>query len=54
VFGSGVFYLLRLMNKAPAMDEPTPAPAVPAADAAAAPALAGGTAGRLTAKGDAP
>ena len=53
VFGSGVFYLLRLMNKAPAVDEPTPVPAVPAADAAA-PALAGGTVGRLSAEGDAP
>ncbi len=54
VFGAGVFYLLRLMGKAPTMDEPTPAPAVPAADAAAAPALAGGTAGRLATEGDTP
>jgi cytochrome d ubiquinol oxidase subunit I len=53
VFGIGVVYLLRLMGKAPAMDEPAPAPATPAAGAEP-PALSGGTAGRLTAEGGTP
>ncbi|HJQ57820.1 MAG TPA: cytochrome ubiquinol oxidase subunit I [Vineibacter sp.] len=54
VFGAGVFYLLRLMGKAPVMGEPPPETAVPDAAADAAPALAGGAAGRLAADSVAP
>jgi len=50
VFGTGVFYLLRLMRRAPTADEPGPAPAADVAK----PALVGGAAGRLTAEGEAP
>ncbi len=53
VFGAGVFYLLRLMRKAPVAGEPPPEPVL--VDAAAGrPALAGGTAGRLSIEGDRP
>ncbi len=50
VFGTGVFYLIRLMRQAPTADEPGP---IPVADVAK-PALVGGAVGRLTAGGEAP
>jgi cytochrome d ubiquinol oxidase subunit I len=53
VFGTGVVYLLRLMSKAPSMDEPAPRPAVPVVGIEP-PALTGGTAGRVTSEGGRP
>jgi cytochrome d ubiquinol oxidase subunit I len=50
VFGTGVVYLLRLMAKAPTLDEPAPEPGTPVAGTEP-PALSGGTAGRLTGEG---
>jgi cytochrome d ubiquinol oxidase subunit I len=53
VFGAGVFYLLRVMRKAPVAGEPPPEPVLAGIEIER-PALAGGTAGRLSIEGDRP